>query len=1075
MAFSSSSTLVHRSSASIKDVKKNGMDAMSLSKWNRLAEKGGIGTAVAFYHEDVQFVQNSPSTWQPGDSSTSNVDPSPGLTMNSSVPDQTTPTLTSQPPDSAPSYEDHKPSFTDDQQEAAAQSPSMSSDSSNAFHTDNYRPISPNDNASPTRSLAPSLNSSNRTDKEQVQAVALALKTFAKDHHDDDLDVHDGLRSRQSRRSSTENSDATWSSADEDGSDEDSEASIRYPTTISFIDRIKALRIPMTAAQEIQSSIPQHAEPPNLDDRLHILEANTQDGTLAERSMSSLETPEIAAPMYITPPPRPEKSQFRDQQLTPSENSGTARGDNISSFDDIQAPEPHDIQQTQAQAAIHLARAIGTTSSRLVEEREKPALTFTRESSQFEFSSGLSGSSTPSGIDKLEDSESSPPEMPSPPNHESPRQASEFASHTVDADEDIPNASNLLQIPEPVAREIANRFSTASDVLRKNYVNDVGVQSYFPVVDDSAPVGPVESEDALPSDSEGALAEQAGDSFDTQPIMGEVEDQDDSISTTNDAGLIQVVASEVETSSHQTIFETPLVGASRGEASHTPVEPEIAGAESDDEWDVSKHYAGISNSPPLETAGQLSARRHVSVLSDSTNTINGTKVLEDTTPIDMDKKAGKGILKVHTSQSPSNPQQPGFSPQPVRTPIDVQALRNTSLETSLSPDTARFRAFNFVSASATGTPTKTTGDLDVYRSALSPDGQQSTVATQLVQDDTLHGQLSMDLASARHPVPINFLLGHSVYSPHSETRNDSPLYGTPDTKSHQGDMDTFSPSPTLSRPSPSAPSSPFFPSSSKNLPSSSKPVPSPSEKPRARSFSKVEVIVPLHRSASANSLKAAYAGVPIQTPAEMNQHQDRENRAGGSRRSSLSRTGSSKLSAIRRKLSLKGEQRPDMAAILAKEDAPPLPTSSHSTPTTSHTGREPSSSLANSNTPEKKGTGVRNLVSETPPSPATIGLGLPPLSIDPKNSFKVRTPVSHDDYRSPSIVVAEANFQMDDLPGPVASNSPIPDSEPIYDEYGFLASETPVPQSFATMRPPEKEVSKIEKTLVRIRLCFVLV
>ncbi|KAJ9105483.1 hypothetical protein QFC21_001854 [Naganishia friedmannii] len=1093
MASSSSSTLVQESPTPIKDLKKNGLDAMSLAKWNRLADKGGIGTAVAledcianrkgelmffagdkitvlrvliegstylgqcegvigrFYHENVRFLSGLLSAPSSDGPSALNVNHTVGSTPDPFTPSKGRFTSPSKLSDMTPSNGDERlPSMTgrmipdaytaesgtDDvnaspvplaangYEEARAQSPSMASDSSTAYYSDDVRPISPALIASPTRPHQPSQNGISNTDEKEIQAVALALKTFAKGH-DDDVDVHDGLRSRQSRRSSTENSDATWSSTGEDESDEDSEASIRYPTTISFIERIKALQIPITAAQGIQSPTLQPDEPPKVDDRLDGQGGMRRDDASTERSISA-DTQEAAATISVTPPPRPGRSPFRDEQpevITLDEQSGVVLADGAS-VNDRRASQAASARSTSAESAIHLGTAIVTTSAELLKDSEKPVLMLTRESSQFEYSTGLSAVSTPSGIDKSDDQLAASSAILS--------QSSDITSDFIPTGKD---ATGLLQIPEPVAREIANRFSTASDVLRKNHVNDGGVQSYFPVVDDSA------------------MMKQAAGSSDEQHIVNGAEDDIENIATDAGDSGIPVPISGVEAAPPQPPSDTTEIGPSQGETSRGSAKPEIAEAEeSDGEWDVSNDYAGFSTSPLSEATDALpETRKHFSVLSDSTNIINNANALLHDAPIDTAKKAGRGILKVQTSQSPTTPQQRGFSPQSIRTPTNVQTLRNASLEASLSPDTARFRAFSFLSASASGTPTKSA---ESERSVLSPDGQQSATATKLVQDDTLHGQLSMALTSARNPVPISFLLGQSpVYSPLSDIRTDSPSYGTPNNNPYQRGA-TASPSPILNRPSPSAPASPFFPSSS--------------EKPRARSLSTVEVPVPLHHSASSDSLKAAYAGVIIQTSAAIEQHQGKESRVEEPRKSFLSRPSSSKLSAIRRKLSLRGEQRPDMAAILAQEDAPPLPTSSHSTPSTSHTAREPSPGRTYSKTPEGKGRETQsNLVSEFPAGTATIGLGLPPLSIDTTSSFGAKTPISHDDYRSPSIKVAAVDFQMNDSPGRLASPS-IPDSEPIYDAYGFLASESPVPQSFATTRSSEKEVSKLEQTLLAL-------
>jgi hypothetical protein len=160
---------------------------------------------------------------------------------------------------------------------------------------------------------------------------------------------------------------------------------------------------------------------------------------------------------------------------------------------------------------------------------------------------------------------------------------------------------------------------------------------------------------------------------------------------------------------------------------------------------------------------------------------------------------------------------------------------------------------------------------------------------------------------------------------------------------------------------------------------------------------------------------------------------------------SLSRKSSAKLSAFRRKLSLRGEDRPDMSIV----SEPPLPSS-------------PSMRLRGASISRQEE--HREVTADNRES-----YSLPPIPSTPK----VKEAISP----SPSIPTAQS-FQIPVRESPVAKaesptitptcKSPSPPSVPVYDEYGYLAQHSPVPRSFAPIRVSQTEVSKLEQTLVSI-------
>jgi hypothetical protein len=564
--------------------------------------------------------------------------------------------------------------------------------------------------------------------------------------------------------------------------------------------------------------------------------------------------------------------------------------------------------------------------------------------------------------------------------------------------------------------------------MRKHHVNDVGEQSYFPVVADE-PTPPAEEK---PVDVFGTLA-MAEPHFEHQ-----YPEKDDGL---ENAEPESPNAAPAATLSNPVVLGNTI---SSGTEPTTPDEQEIKSRrhESKDEWNILDDYvAGFTSPGPHSPEAPQIPPKSISVLSDVTSTMN-SKPVEETVP-GLVKKKVSGILKIRTAISSPRAQQDENSPKAVRTPTDA-TFDYGSPEGSMSPDTKRFRAFAMHSASPTVTPTKS-GPRVQPRSISSSFGSKSAEATKMVQDDTLHGQLTMDLTSARNPVPINFLLGQASGSPslNSSPQNISPSTsnGTP-----QQYRSAASPSPAYGKHSPKAPSSPFFPSTS--------------DKPRSRSFSAVEVPLPMHRSESSNSLQVAYAGI-LQN-GQIPERQIKEEHEGKLRRS-LSRSGTGKLSALRRKLSLKGgDLRPDLAAVHVA-NPPPLP----DTPSmrSLKNGRGTPQAMTGSPSTEQAGTEKR---AEGPASPSTVAA----LDRQPNSTA---TPGSPCDFPSVSrskespIDKAAIVKPLGTLPANVSSDvPPASPSAPVYDQWGFLASHSPVPPLFATMRTPDKEVSKLEQTLVGV-------
>lgn len=793
----------------------------------------------------------------------------------------------------------------------------------------------------------PSVDTDSRT-QIKAESVAMALRSFGGGMTERTEEDAFG-RTRRSRDSSVLDSECSWSSTHE--SDEISEGSIHYPT----ISYIKASRISASQGVNVQPSADAllkatpHETPPD---------ANAAE--VGEPPVQPLTTSAVLP--SPTPPPRPLKRRLRSQ---PAEGTSATVPESMS------RAEVQDGEEERLGALFASAVATPTVTV----EDELPQIVAdatsvpTRESNPFEFGTGVSAASTPSGVVTLvmEDAMDQQPRDSSPASDD----------HTA------PDVSGQQSLAVPgatlgagLARELANRFSTTSEILRKHHIDDAGDQSYFPVVaaDSVAPqaVGsPLASE-------RGLGLEKSASPEPVQQIAAlpfPVPDNDPSPS-------LPILASPISDNGRTPRVQTHGLG----------LEPQ----DNSDGWDILDHYA--DRSPPKASHGSED-----SGLPRTSSSLENASVSHQVESPIVKKKAS-GILKIRTT--PSN--QADHSPQSVLTPTSVRTFHHASPEGSLSPDTHRFRAFAMHFPSPSQTPTKSTSG----KLSGSLSGQKSSEATKLVQEDTLHGQLAMDLTSARNPVPINFLL---VQSGNPLLAMEEAAIRTPPRQA-RGPL-----SPANGKHSPKAPSSPFFPSRS--------------DKPRARSFSIVEVPLPLHRSDSSNSLQTAYAGI-LQNGSVAYQQVPEDDKV----KRSLSRKGSAKLSAFRRKLSLRGEERPDVSSIV--DNQPPLPERSRV--------RRSSQGRAEAQPLQQMHDGNEN--HSLPPMPSTPKVAASPASIRVSNS-EASVPVS------PVAKVANPESMHDSVPPPDRT------AVPLYDEYGYLAKHSPVPP-FAPTRISEKEVTKLEQTLV---------
>lgn len=821
-----------------------------------------------------------------------------------------------------------------------------------------------------------------------------------------------------------------------------SEGSIRYPTTVSLVDRMKAMRMP--AAYHSADASPPANEPPAVNVEQHERndeqherqvqgngEQSSEEGSVSSTSMAKA----ILLPM--SPPARPEKNRLRSQQsegLIQSPSSATTvadtekddLGDARENLGDGIEPAQTEVRPTLLDAEVRHEEP----------ETQKDAAAdtlsvMTGESNPFEFATGVSAANTPNEI-SVPPTEQLASKLPVSVNLPLMERTADAPAITEGAIEST--SSNPIQGHKAassslgVIRELANRFSTASDIMRKHHVDDVGVQSYFPVVAD---------EETPPSEAEPV------DVFGTLSMAAPQVEQH---LPERDAGSNSVVSESMNDAGVGTLSNPVVLGSTISSAPvpTTPEEQESKSArhQSKDEWNILDDYvAGFTSPAPHSPEALRSPPKSISVLSDVTSTMN-SKPVNETLPGPVKKKVS-GILKIRTAISSPRAQQNENSPKAIRTPTDA-TFQYGSPEGSMSPDTKRFRAFAMHSASPTVTPTKS-GSRVQPRSISSSFGSKSAEATKLVQDDTLHGQLTMDLASARNPVPINFLLGQPTGSPQldSSPQNVSPSTsnGTP-----QQHWSAASPSTVYGKHSPKAPSSPFFPSTS--------------DKPRSRSFSAVEVPLPMHRSESSNSLQIAYAGI-LQN-GQIPDRQVKEEQEGKMRRS-LSRSGTGKLSALRRKLSLRGgDLRPDLSAVHA-ETPPPLP----DTPSMRSLNNRRGSQQVMTGSPTMKRAGTEKRA-EIPASPSTVAVA---------NEQRKLAPTTDSPRDLPPVTWTEGSpigkTAMGNPAGNLPTNGssavlPASPSAAVYDQWGFLASHSPVPTSFATIRTPDKEVSKLEQTLVGV-------
>lgn len=803
----------------------------------------------------------------------------------------------------------------------------------------------------------------------KAESVAMALRSFGGGTEREEEESFG--RSRQSRDSSLDGSECSWSSTHE--SDEISEGSIHYPT-ISFIDRLKASRIPATQLANAQPTIQvASANPPSEEKPV-----NNDVADVAEPSSRGPSMPIVVQP---SPPPRPKKSRLRSQPA--GEMSGGMLSESSTGI------ESKDVDSEKGHGnASMIARAETLSEHPLILEDESTqgsrdaTSDHTRESNPFEFGIGVSAASTPSGI-------------MTPAIEDAGIQPSSQLNETLLPSEHAGIPGQMLTVPEAtaggaLARELANRFSSNSEILRKHHINEDGDQSYFPIVPLEEASTTAKAESPSISDSKSVQLDPP------EPVPEDVR----AAPIPNDtAACLPILASPILEDSRTRRVETHGLG--------------LESQDNNDSWNILDDY--VDRSPPAAATPQFEdslALKSVSIPADELPVVNTVE-----TPVV--KKKASGILKIRT------PAQPDNSPQSILTPTSVRAFQQTSPEGSMSPDTHRFRAFAMNFPSPSQTPTKSN---PVKQLSTPSSGRKSAEATKLVQEDTLHGQLAMDLTSARNPVPINFLLGQSTGSP-IQTVGYSAVSHTPP----QG-YDRGSPSPANGKHSPKAPSSPFFPTRS--------------DKPRARSFSIVEVPLPLHRSDSSNSLKTAYAGI-LQNGHVANQQRpvDEKDKV----RRSLSRKSSAKLSAFRRKLSLRSEDRPDMSSIIADNTQPPLPTSDSRRPSTA-------TEASVEGQPWKDAHGLES--HSLPPLPSTpkVKGDISPVPI-PASGVPPPTPIL-----SPKAKAASPKSAMIT---PSKSPTAQPTAGPVYDQYGYLAEQSPIPP-FAAPRISDREITKLEQTLVSI-------
>ncbi|KAI5453882.1 hypothetical protein NCC49_004878 [Naganishia albida] len=883
--------------------KRNGLDATSLAKWNRLAAKGGIGKAVAledcmanrkgdlmflsgdeitvlrmlteniflghcegvigrFYLQHVRLPTGLSNTAPLNSSTSMSRDP---LSTSSSADDSfhSLPRQEASTLDTIAPKRGAEPSgMPEDMLGVAKNSPvtdtkdTVGKETRQTETSDDTQP--PNDpqhventtSRSSTaeqpeelfrkmHSSASSISStwSNHSNLEAqseghltaAQSVAVALRGFATESKDRINEEESEFGRRyHSRESSLHGSEISWSSARE--SDEVSEGSIRYPTTVSLIDRMKAMRLP-ASYQSTDASSPGSEVPAADEAAERSLSANVN-----RSSQRGSVTMAKAILLPMSPPARPEKHRLRSQHSGGSEQvSSISETEAVAANVEIERGEEvrHRAELAQAEAQDHVTVAdVQLEEPECQKEAAAETLSvMTGESNPFEFGTGVSAASTPNEIVGQAPVHRTTAN-PVPSDYPQIQNTVDPSNGTKHADDDISAgpvqghkaASSSLS----VIRELANRFSTASEIMRKHHVDDGGVQSYFP--------GIAEGETPPP-------AEKALEVFCTPPMAASQIESDpiEPKDGPQTAGPTTMEKSNINESSNPVVLDDTIDSAPMPT---TPEETKIKSMrhQSQDEWNILDDYvAGFTSPEPQLPEASLSPPKSISVLSDVTSALNSKPIKETPEPV---KKKVSGILKIRTAVNSPRTEQNENSPGAVRTTTDL-TFQHGSPETSMSPDTKRFRAFAMHNASPAVTPTKP-GSRVQPRSISSAFGSKSAEATKLVQDDTLHGQLTMDLASARNPVPISFLLGQPGGSPQADS---SPQLGSPSTLSGtpQQHRSAASPSPVYGKHSPKAPSSPFFPSSS--------------AKPRSRSFSSIEVPLPMHRSESSDSLQVAYAGI----------------------------------------------------------------------------------------------------------------------------------------------------------------------------------------------------------------------
>ncbi len=420
----------------------------------------------------------------------------------------------------------------------------------------------------------------------------------------------------------------------------------------------------------------------------------------------------------------------------------------------------------------------------------------------------------------------------------------------------------------------------------------------------------------------------------------------------------------------------------------------------------------------------------------------------------------------------------------VPSPQEVSPRVTTPILTSISsPPKPEARLGPSTPASVTVTPRSYDQSPATPASNHSPH-TTSIGATKIAQsrrDVSLHGELAQDLASAKNPVPIQFLVGDAMfirsrvavnqYRP-AEVSSSSPCEGAAriglglGLPPHSGPAFVKQPSSAHARPARPAPQF----------------TQAKMERPRSKSFSsmdKIEVPLPMHRSGSSNSLAQAYQDMGENGPST------------ASRAVTLMR----KVSRKRSNSSATSHNDRPLKSVPA---TPKLPTSVHSPMSGMKTESpqllqtpNPSSSSPASTTPRIPP--IRTTLSPVVTSPLQGRLPLntqgssrspvtPTFRSSPLESALTRTksavpespltprtpptasPISSKDYHR-TVNQDGADFQMAGDHRPTGGPFAAFDSSAESDEWGFIGNSA-VPVIYGMTAKEKKALPKLEQTLV---------